>query len=81
MSDDRGTGCAEALEHLRQYLDGELPDGDLAVIGQHLAACDPCGDRAAFEAAFRDVLRRRCHEHAPADLVRRIRSRLADPTG
>lgn len=68
--------CTEALHELQQYLDGELPEGDLAGIQSHLAACYPCADRATFEEQLRALVRDRCAESAPASLVEQIRARL-----
>ncbi len=77
---DGGVDCSEALDDLQRYLDGELPDGDLATIRQHLAACYPCADRATFEEQLRALIRDRCAESAPPELVDQIRQRL-DETG
>ena len=76
MNDDCGADCQEALRDLQRYLDGELPESRLETIGTHLASCFPCTDRASFEAEFRRVIRRGCDDHAPAELVERIRLRL-----
>jgi mycothiol system anti-sigma-R factor len=71
---DAGVDCSEALREL--YLDGELPDGDLATIRAHIAACYPCADRATFEEQLRALVRDRCAESAPAGLVDMIRAQL-----
>lgn len=71
-----GTDCSGALHDLHLYLDGELPDADLATIRQHLAACYPCADRATFEEQLRALVRDRCAESAPPQLLDRIRLRL-----
>ena len=68
--------CQEALQDLERYLDGELPDADLSQIRDHLAACYPCADRATFEEQLRALVRDRCAEKAPPDLMDRIRSQL-----
>lgn len=68
--------CAEALEQLELYLDGELPGGDLGRIRQHLSACYPCADRATFEEQLRALVRDRCAESAPPDLHAAILRRL-----
>ncbi|MCC5949762.1 MAG: mycothiol system anti-sigma-R factor [Nitriliruptoraceae bacterium] len=74
-----GGNCEDALERLEAYLDGELPDTDVADIASHLAACYPCTDRASFEEQLRAMVRRDCVETAPDSLIDRIRERLADP--
>lgn len=68
--------CAKALEDLQLYLDGELPEGHLHGIRQHLAHCYPCADRISFEEQLRAIVRERCAAHAPDSLVSRIRMRL-----
>lgn len=73
---DGGVDCSDALHDLQRYLDGELPDTDLATIRHHLAACYPCADRATFEEQLRALIRDRCAESAPSQLVERIRMRL-----
>jgi mycothiol system anti-sigma-R factor len=75
-SADCGEGCAEALERLEAYLDGELPDTRVADLAEHLRACYPCADRVSFEEHLRNLVRRRCVDHAPSDLVDRVRARL-----
>lgn len=78
MSDECGTNCAEALRDLERYLDGELPEGELADIRAHLSACYPCADRADFDEQLRAIVRRGCSEAAPPSLIVRIRMRLDD---
>jgi len=73
-----GGGCDEALERLEAYLDGELPDTDVADIASHLSDCYPCTDRATFEEQLRAIVRRDCVEQAPASLLNRIRAELED---
>lgn len=73
---DGTTGCSEALQELEQYLDGELPHTELATIRDHLTACYPCADRASFEEQLRALVRERCAESAPPQLLDRIRDRL-----
>jgi anti-sigma factor (TIGR02949 family) len=69
-------GCAEALEKLEAYLDGELPADRLDGIRAHLAACYPCTDRASFEEQLRAIVRRECVDRAPASLRSRIEGLL-----
>ncbi len=71
-----GPACEEALLRLEAYLDGELPDVEVTVVADHLTACFPCTDRASFEQALRDIIRRSCAEQAPPGLLERVRLRL-----
>jgi mycothiol system anti-sigma-R factor len=75
---DCGPDCQEALAELERFLDGELPEGEVGRVKQHLSDCYPCTDRASFEEQLRAVVRRGCVDAAPADLVERIRSGLAN---
>jgi mycothiol system anti-sigma-R factor len=75
---DCGTECREALEQLELLLDGELPSGRVDEVRRHLTACYPCTERATFEEQLRAIVRRDCAEHAPRQLVERIRTRLGD---
>jgi mycothiol system anti-sigma-R factor len=77
MSDDcTAPRCAEALDKLEAFLDGELPDAAVSEISQHLADCYPCADRADFESQLRAIVRRDCVEAAPESLLDRIRARM-----
>ena len=77
MSQDRTVDCVEALTHLAEFLDSELPDDDGDAIRRHLAECEPC--LAAYDAQdlVKKLVRRSCCEQAPTELHLRIRTRLA----
>ena len=72
--------CDALFERLDLLLDRELPQDELDRLETHLAACLPCAGRRDFEAQLRAVVRERCADQAPADLVARIRDRLELPT-
>lgn len=74
---DTDVDCSEALHELERYLDGELPDGNLDEIREHLAACYPCSDRATFEEQLRALVKERCSEQVPDGLADRIRQSVA----
>ena len=73
--------CGELFDKLDLLLDRELPQPELDRLQTHLSACLPCADRRDFEAQLRAVVRERCADQAPADLVARIRERLELPSG
>lgn len=74
---DGTTGdCAEALEQLELFLDGELDASELGRVRAHLSACYPCADRATFEEQLRAIVRERCAESAPPELRDAIAQRL-----
>jgi anti-sigma factor (TIGR02949 family) len=53
MSDHPTMTCEEALQHLLEYLDGELPDVTHADVADHLRICRSCYSRAEFERRLR----------------------------
>jgi mycothiol system anti-sigma-R factor len=73
-----GEECSDALERLEAFLDGELPNTDVADLRQHLTACYPCTERASFEEQLRAIVREGCTEEAPPRLVGRIQAVLDD---
>lgn len=70
------TPCAEVLDHLYEYLDHELPDRDTAQVRQHMDECGPCLREYGLEEAVRSLVRRSCHESAPASLRTRVLLRI-----
>lgn len=68
--------CAALFEQLDLLLDGELPPHELDQLEVHLAHCLPCAGRRDFEAQLRNVVRERCADQAPSELVARIREAL-----
>ena len=73
---DRQVDCAEALDRLFEFFDGEVGSADADVIREHLAACEPCLAEYDVEDHLRKLIRRSCHEAAPAELHARIRQQL-----
>jgi len=65
--------CAELVDVLADYLDGELPPATRATFEEHLAACAACVE---YPRTYRDTIRlgrAACEEvagDAPEDLVR-----------
>ena len=68
--------CQDALHELYGYLDGELTDDRRAAIHRHLDECQPCAEPYDFEAELRDVVRRKCQEQVPDDLMAKVRDAL-----
>lgn len=71
--------CDELFAQLDLLLDRELPPHELDRLEAHLAHCLPCAGRRDFESQLRAVIRERCADQAPADLVARIRAHLSLP--
>ncbi len=71
--------CEDLFGKLDLFMDRELPQHELDRLETHLAHCLPCAGRRDFESQLRAVVRDRCSDQAPDDLVRRIRARLELP--
>lgn len=83
---DRKVGelwCSEVLEHLSEYLDGELPADTVALVEGHVSQCDNCARFGAEFGTAVTTLRQGLRE--PAEISpaarRRLRARLADAPG
>lgn len=73
----RPTDCSEVLDHLYEYLDREMPDGDCAKIRQHIDECSPCLEKYGLEQSVRKLVKRCCgHDEVPADLRAKVLSRI-----
>ncbi len=71
------TPCAEVIDHLYEYLDGELPEGDCVEIRRHLDECAPCLRQYGLEEAVKALVKRSCTcDGAPEDLRLRVLARI-----
>ena len=68
--------CGAALRQLWSYLDKELTPDDEDELRDHLAGCPPCLAEYSIDVVLKDLVRRSCHEEAPAGLRVRIRETL-----
>ncbi len=58
--------CERTRRHAQEYLDGELEESISTAIAIHIVACQRCGRRITFEAAFlRTIARGRGSGSAP----------------
>ena len=64
--------CAEALQELYTFLDGELTVEKREHIRHHLDDCNPCLEAFDFEAELRIVISAKCKEAVPQDLKDKI---------
>jgi mycothiol system anti-sigma-R factor len=74
------TDCAEILERVYVFLDGEMTDGPpaYAVVEEHLDECAPCLRKYDLERVVKALVARSCAEHAPAELRQRVLSRIRE---
>jgi len=56
--------CDSIVRRLWPYLDGKLPDSDMAIIAEHLRGCTACRSHFDFAQAFLHAV----HELGPSDL-------------
>jgi mycothiol system anti-sigma-R factor len=64
--------CAEAVERLWKYLDGELTPGDQAALEEHLGFCRVCCGEVEFAKELRGFLARSAAEQLPEDVRARL---------
>ena len=79
--DDTATSltCAQAIEKIYEYLDGELTPQVEEGIRAHLAVCRKCYPNFRHEEVFLRFLEQRARiEEAPPDIRRRIMKMLMD---
>jgi anti-sigma factor (TIGR02949 family) len=66
--------CEEVIEHLLDYLDGEINEVKRAQIDHHLEECRGCFSRAEFETALRKRIGQAGERQAPPTLEARIKA-------
>jgi anti-sigma factor (TIGR02949 family) len=66
--------CEEVIEHLLDYLDGEIDEVKRAQIDDHLEECRGCFSRAEFETALRKRIGQVGERRAPPTLEARIKA-------
>lgn len=64
------TDCGSVLEHLYEYLDGEMSGDDCTRFAQHLAECAPCLSEYERDQALKALVRRSCACEAAPDTLR-----------
>ncbi|MDQ1626979.1 MAG: hypothetical protein QOI54_723 [Actinomycetota bacterium] len=70
------TPCSEVLDRVYEYLDGELDKGKVHHIREHLDECGPCLREFGLEEAVKSIVRRSCHDQAPAELREKVLWRI-----
>lgn len=69
--------CRDALNHLYEFLDGEVDASDHQQISQHLQECGPCLKEFDVERIVKTIVARSCCEVAPTQLRARLVAELA----
>jgi anti-sigma factor (TIGR02949 family) len=71
------TSCAEVLDAVSAYLDGEMDDHDAAKWKQHFDECGPCLKEAGVYEEVKVLIARSCGcEPCPDDVRSRVVSRI-----
>ena len=74
MSDNQP--CADALQRIYPYLDGEVTTWRRWWVRRHLRHCPPCEDLYDFEDRLKAMVREKCSEEVPDEVVDRLRQFL-----
>lgn len=75
---DAPIDCTAVVRILWDYLDGELPEGEMLRVADHLRGCLRCRSHAEFEEALlRRIAETRQEATDLAGLERRVRAALA----
>jgi len=65
--------CSAALERVYEYIDGELDEGNVGRIRQHLEECGPCLSEVDVDRMLKSLVRRSCGgDCAPEELRAKI---------
>ena len=70
------SGCGHAIEHVYLYLDREITWTQRMRVRWHLRKCRHCCDAFDFESQLKAVIRERCKDEPPPELMERIRTLL-----
>jgi mycothiol system anti-sigma-R factor len=66
------TPCSDVIEHLYEYLDGELSPVEKAKFKEHLDECVPCLRKYGLEDVVKNLVKRSCSERAPEELREKV---------
>ena len=69
--------CRKIIEKVFLYIDGEIAGVDCAQIEAHLETCQDCLHHYGFEIKIKDVVRKKCAQPAPAEMMERLRRFVA----
>ncbi|AKT51414.1 mycothiol system anti-sigma-R factor [Arsenicicoccus sp. oral taxon 190] len=65
--------CSNFMDHVFEYLDGELTDEEATEFARHVRECPPCLDEYHRDQALKALIRRGCAcEAAPVQLRTQI---------
>jgi mycothiol system anti-sigma-R factor len=71
--------CAEVLDRVYSYLDGELDESTCEAIREHLDECGRCLREYGLEDQVRRLVRKHCgHDEVPREMQAKLRVRIRD---
>ncbi|GAA2974533.1 MULTISPECIES: mycothiol system anti-sigma-R factor [Streptomyces] len=71
------TDCSEVLDHLYEFLDHEMPEGDCTKFEVHFEECSPCLEKYGLEQAVKKLVKRCCgQDDVPTDLRSKVMGRI-----
>ena len=73
-----GKDCDEALDHLFEYIDHEMPEDELMKIGSHLKGCPPCEAELKINEKIKSLVNRTGGDVAPTELRERVLSTIRE---
>lgn len=80
-SDSGDLDCADALERVYLFLDGEIGEDDASEAKRHLHECRPCLREYGLEEEIKRLVQRSCrNEEIPTGLRDRIMVRIEQIT-
>ncbi|MFD7454762.1 mycothiol system anti-sigma-R factor [Kitasatospora sp. NPDC059827] len=75
--DPHETECGEVLDHLYEFLDNEMAEGDCAKLRVHFDECSPCLKQYGLEQAIKALIKRSCGcDDTPTDLRSKVLARI-----
>ena len=66
--------CDDAISTIYPYLDGEMTVMRRMFVRLHLRRCSGCVGAFAFEQRLKMVIRERCQEEVPKEMIESLRS-------
>ncbi len=77
MSEMNRSTCEETVRRLNDFLDRELQESEMAIVREHLNACDVCADGFEFNGSVLDAIKAKLQDASlPDGLKGRVFARL-----
>lgn len=70
------TSCAEVLDRVYEFIDGEIDGAKRHAIKEHLDECGPCLQEFGLEEQVKAIVKRSCSDPAPPDLRAKVLAHL-----